>query len=244
MAENSMKNLLKAVLREPVGKQVEKIRRDSKIPAVLYGRAFKNVNLLVDYKEFEKIFRQAGTSSLVDLVIGDQPPVKVLIHDIQKHPVSDKLFHIDFLKIKMDEKIITEIELSFVGESKAVKESGGILVKNLTHLKIESLPQDLVHEIQVDISSLMTFEDAIRLRDIKLPKGISLKEKEDIVVVKVQPPRTEEELKALEEKPEETVEEVAKVGEDKKEEGEAAEGEEGEADKKAEKKDEKKPEKK
>jgi large subunit ribosomal protein L25 len=122
----------------------------------------------------------------------------------------------------MTEKINAEVNLNFVGESKAVKELGGILVKNLTAIKIECLPVDLIHEIDVDISPLQTFDDAIRVKHLKLPEAITINEKEDEVIVSVQPPRSEEELKSLEEKVEEKVEEIGQVEEKKEEEAPAA----------------------
>ncbi|MBU0598000.1 50S ribosomal protein L25 [Patescibacteria group bacterium] len=222
MSPNSEVAVLRAELRQSVGKKVDTVRQQGKIPAVLYGREIKNVNLFLDYRTFEIIYKEVGGSSLVDLQIDKQKPVKVLIHDIQRDPVTNNYIHADFYQVKMTEKITAEVAISFIGESRAVKESGGIMVKNLTSAKIEALPQDLVKEIEVDITSLKTFEDIIRVKDLKFPPGITIKEKMDRVVVKVQPPRTEEELKALEEKPEEKVDDIEKIGE-KKEEGEEAE---------------------
>ena len=227
MTSNETIISLQANLREEKGKQVNKLRRANKLPAILYGHDIKNVELCLDYRDFEKVYKKAGGSSLVDLQVDKQKPVKVVIQDVQKDPVSDKYIHIDLRQVKMTEKISAEVVLKFVGESKAVKEAGGILIKNLDAIKIESLPQDLVAEIEIDISSLDTFDDIIRIKDLKLPTGIVVKEKSDEVVANVQPPRTEEELKSLEEAPEEKVEEVEAVREKEEEEGgEEKEGEE------------------
>lgn len=222
MTPTSEKILLTAEARTVTGKAVGKLRKTKKIPAVLYGHGLKNINLAVADKEFEKIFNRAGTSSLVQLQIGDQPPVPVLIQNVQKDILTEKVRHIDFHQVKMSEKISAEVNLKFVGEAKAVKEAGGILVKNLNALKVECLPQDLVQEIEVDISSLKSFEDIIRVKDLNIPANLQLKEKGDEAVVRVQPPRSEEELKALEEKPEEKVAEVPVAGKEKAAEGEEA----------------------
>jgi large subunit ribosomal protein L25 len=206
---------LEATPRDVQGKQVEKLRRINQMPAVLYGHGVKNVNLLLDFRTFERVYREAGTSSLIDLSVGGQPPHPVLIHDVQRDPVSGKYLHADFLQVRMTEKIATDVSLRFVGESKAVKELGGILVKPLDSLKVECLPQYLVQDIAVDISSLATFEGMVRVRDLQLPEGITVKDPADTVLANVQAPRTEEELKELEEKVEEKVEEVASVAKEK-----------------------------
>lgn len=194
---------LKAKTREVKGKKVNLLRKQGKIPAVLYGHKIKPVNLVVDYSTFEKIFNQAGESTLVDLTIDDKKPVKVLIQDYQLEPATNQFIHVDFHQVRMDEKLHTEIALKFVGEALAVKESNGILVTNIDALEVECLPQDLVHEIEVDISSLKTFDDVIHVSDIKLPPKVMVLNVPADVVVLVQPPRTEEELKELEAKPKE-----------------------------------------
>lgn len=215
---------LPAQRREEEGKKVTTLRRAGKLPAVIYGHGVKNTNLLLDYKRFERVYQEAGGSSLVDLQIDTQKPVKVVIQEVQKDPLTDRYLHVDFHQVRMTEKISAEVTLKFIGESKAVKEGGGILVKNLDTLKTECLPQDLIHVIEVDITKLQTFEDIIRVADLPIPSGITVKEKAEVAVVRVQPPRTEEELKALEEKPEEEkVEEVEPVV--KKKEEEVVEGE-------------------
>ncbi len=217
---------LQASSRAVTGKKTGAFRKDKKIPGVLYGHNVKNVTLLVGYPEFDSIYRKAGTSSLINLKVADQNPVKVLIQEIQKDPVSERYLHVDFRQVKMTEKISAEVELKFIGESKAVKEEGGILLKNITAVRIEALPQDLVHEIVVDITPLQKFDDHVRIRDLKLPAGITVLEKDDTVVASAQAPRSEEELKSLEEKPEEKVEDVESVEKKKVAEEEAPEGEE------------------
>lgn len=214
-----MTNLnLNAKTRELTGKKVDQIRKQGKIPAVLYGHNVEPINLMVDYSNFEKIFKEAGESTLIDLVIDEQKPVKVLIQDYQLEPKINQFLHVDFHQIRMDEKLHVEIELKFTGQAPAVKDFNGVLVTSLDKVQAECLPQSLVHEIEVDLSSLKTFDDAIYVADIKVPEGITLLNIPDDVVALVQPPRTEEELEKLEEKPEETkpegVEEEAEEKED------------------------------
>jgi len=224
MKEPNESMTISAEDRTETRKAVRALRKDGKLPAVLYGHGLKNKMLVINDREFETVYKEKGGSSLIDLKMGDQKPVKVIIHEVQQDPVSGVVTHVDFHQVRMTEKISAEIELSFIGVSKAVKESGGILVKNFSTFKIECLPEDLVHIIDVDISKLETFDDIIRVSDVPLSRGITVKANDDEVVVSVQPPRSEEEIKALEETPEEAGEgEPEVVG---KEDQEGEEGEE------------------
>lgn len=232
MAQSNL--ALKAAIRQEIGKKVENLRRQDLIPAVLYGHEVKNLNLAVSRRDFEKTFAQSGENTLVKLLVDEQAPRTVLIHDAQRHFMTDKFLHVDFYEVSMTEKIKAKVPLNFIGEAKAVKDLGGVLVKVMNEVEVESLPGDLPHAFDVDISKLNTFEDNIAVSDLKFDaEKVKLTPAITEIIAKVQPPRTEEELKSLEEKP---VEEVAAVeGIEKKEEPAVpAEGEEPAAAAKAE----------
>lgn len=222
--------VLQASVREETGKQLSKVRNAKQLPSVVYGGASKTISIAVDTKAFEEIFRQTGTSGLIDLALADAKPVQVLVHDIQRDPLTNELIHADFYRVDMNKKITADVHLQFVGESKVVKELGGVLIKGVDKVRVEALPHDLVQQIDVDISALKTFDDIIRVSDLPMPSGLVVKEGSDSVVANVKPPRTQAELEALEAKTEEPVGEVEKVGEDK------AAGEVGEAEDEAAKK--------
>ena len=212
---------LSAQTREKMGKKNESLRAEGLIPGVLYGRKIKNQLVKVDEKDFREVFEKAGESTLVNLSVDGQDKVEVLIHEIQKNPVTEKYIHIDFYQIRRGEKIIAKITLNFVGESPAVKNQDGVLIKNYDELEIKCLPKDLVHDIKVDLSKLENLEDAIRIKDLDIPKEIEILADEENAVVTVAPPRTAEELEELEEKVEEKVEGVeVEKGKEKEEEGE------------------------
>lgn len=207
---------LAAKTRKDFGKKVKNLRKKGIIPAVLYGPKVENLPLEVDLKEFEKIYQTAGESSLVQLSVG-QKKFSVLIHTVEIDALSQKPIHVDFYQPKLDEEITVTIPLVFEGEPLAVKDLGGTLVRNIHEVEVRALPQNLPHEIKVNIEKLKTFEDNILIKDLVLPKEVKiLKEPEEIVVLVAPPEKIEEEL----EKPvEEKVEEVEKVEEEKKEEG-------------------------
>lgn len=189
---------LSAKKRTKLGKKVKSLRESGLIPAVLYGKTNDPINLEVDVKEFIKIFDKAGTSSLVDIKIDDEKAIKTLIQDVQFDPIKSIPIHADFYRIKMDEKITTEIPIKLVGESLAVKELEGSLINNYDEIEVECLPNDLISEIEVDISTLKTFEDQIKVSDLNIPETIKVLTNPDEVVALVNPPRSEEELEAME----------------------------------------------
>lgn len=217
--------VLKADRRTVEGKATKKLRQANTIPAVVYGHGVKSQMLAVDAIAFQKAYRVAGSSSLVDLVIDGGAPTKVLIHAVQQHPTKTTPIHIDFYQVTMTEKLQTDIELHFIGDSAAVKESGGILIRTIDKIKVECLPGDLVPSIDVDLSVLKTFEDRIHVRDIAVPKGMTVLDGGDEVVASVTPPRSEEELASLSEKVDVDVTAVEKVETKKKDDEEVAEAE-------------------
>lgn len=201
------------------------LRNQGKIPAVIYGKDFDNQKLALDETGFNRLYKEAGSSNLVNLKIGDGSD-KVLIHDIQLHPVTGKILHVDFFKINMKEKIKTEVPLEIVGETPLVIEQEGSLITNKDAVEVECLPSDLVDHIKVDVSRLTDFEQNIKVSDLQVPQGIEILDDPEEVIVLVQPPRSDEELEALEE---EVVEDVEKVEvEEKGKEEEAEEGAEDE----------------
>lgn len=211
---------LSAKKRIILGKKVKKLRRKDLIPGVIYGHKIPSENIEIERKSFEKVFREAGESTLVDLIV-DEKPIKVLIHDIQYDPLKDKIIHVDFYRIKEKEKVSVEVNLKFTGEAPAVKEKGGTLVHHLTKIKIECLPKDLIHEIEVDLSNLKEFNDLIRIKDLIIPPEIKVLQGSDDVVVSISAPKAEEEV-APPPTAEAAVAPTEAVTEEKKEEATAA----------------------
>ena len=209
--------------RTAVGKQASVLRRTGAIPAVIYGKNVTNINLELDLKEFQKVYSVSGESTLVELDVGRDKPRTVLVHEVQRHYLSDLPIHVDFYEVDMAKKIRAKVPIVFEGESLAVKDLGGILVKNILEVEVECLPEDLPHDLKVDISELKIFEDSVKVSEIKVDLSkVKIFAKLDEIVVKVSPPRTEEELKDLEEKPEgDDVQSVEGVVKEEKE-GEAA----------------------
>ena len=203
----------------PAGRQaksLKELRRQGQIPAVVYGFGVKNISIQLDEKEFKSVFGKAGESSLIELSVeGEKGKKPVLVHEIQKDPVSDKIIHIDFLQPSLTEEVEVMIPLIFEGTAPAEKDLEGTLVKNILELEVKALPQNLPHEIKISVDSLKTFEDHILVKDLVLPQGVKVLKKPEEIIVSVLPPQKVEEELAKEIT--ENVEDVEKVEKEKKE---------------------------
>ena len=205
-------------IRKKTGKKVKALIKQGILPAVLYGPQIKNLPLELNMKEFYKIYKEAGESSLISLQV-ENKNFSVLIHEVKRDPVSDNPIHVDFYQPILTKEVEATVPLVFEGEAKAVRDLGGTLVKEIQEIEVWALPQDLPHEIKIDISKLETFEDEILIKDLQIPQNVKIqRDINDIVALVVPPEKIEEELK----KPiEEKVEEVKGV--EKKEEKEKIE---------------------
>ena len=215
---------ISAEKRAITGKKVKRLREGGMLPAVVYGKGIEAEPLSVKENEFTKIWRTAGESSLIELRVGDGTR-NVLIHDVALHPTKDTPLHVDFYQVKMDELLRVKVPFSFEGESPAVKNLGGILVKVMYEAEVEALPADLPHELTVDISRLEKIGDKFEVKDLRvLPKAKIIAETSEAIAL-VEAPRSEEEIAG--EAPPISLESIEVVGKKKAEEGEeSAEGSE------------------
>jgi large subunit ribosomal protein L25 len=184
---------LNAKVRKATGNQVGALRQDGRIPAIVYGPGIDNRNISLDVREFEKVYGEAGESTLVDLVIDEEDMVKVLVQDVQYHPLRRQAVHADLFQVKMDEEITATVALELVGESLAVKMLGGMLVANLDSVEVKCLPTALVPHIEVDLSKLVALGDQITVGDIVPPKGMEILTEPDVSVVVVSAPGSDTE---------------------------------------------------
>ena len=146
------------------------------------------------------MYKVAGQSSVIEIVGAEKKAVNAIVQDVSLHPLSGRFTHIDLYQVRMDEKLEAHIPIVFVGESKAVREMGGVFLQTLEEVLVTCLPSDLPHEISVDISKLETFEDSIQVKDIVLQKGVEILGDPETTVALVDAPRTEAEMESLDEK--------------------------------------------
>jgi len=189
---------LSAQPRKIVGRKVKQLRKQGFIPAVLYGSKTQNINLMVREKDFLKVFKQAGESTLIYLKL-DKKEIPVLIHEIQKDPISGKIIHADFYQPELTKEVEAWVPIKIVGEAPAVKK-GGILVKAVDEVLVKALPEKLPHEIEINVDKLEEIGDEILVKDIQTQDFTIVKDPNDVLVTVVKP---EEEKEEEERKPEE-----------------------------------------
>ena len=169
---------LKTVVRQTTGNgPARRLRQDGKVPAVVYGPNTESIALTVDIAELERIMKVGSTASLLfNLIVenGDTQTKKAMIKEIQRDPVSRKILHIDFQRVKDTDKIHMHVPLHFVGEDKApgVK-AGGLISHLLTSVDIQCMAKDLPEYIEVDVSTVESGQ-AVHLSELKLPAGVEL----------------------------------------------------------------------
>ena len=217
---------IQATLRQEQGRKTKALRGAGKIPAVLYGPKTKSQMIAVKQGEFEKAFKEAGESTLLSLEVGSRK-VPVLIHDVQRDPLQGTVIHIDFYEPPLDKKVKVELPVVVQGEAPAVKELGGTLIRRIQEIAVWALPQNLPHELTINVEGLVTFEDRILVKDIRVPDGVTIEHNSEDLVAQVVPVTDVE--KELAAPVEERVEEVAKIEKEKKE-AEVEERKEGAAE--------------
>ncbi len=190
---------LAAQTREARGKQVKAVRAEGNVPAVMYGHGTEAQAVSVGLRSLTKVFGEAGSNKMVALSVDDGKPANVMIQDVQIDSRTGQIIHADFYKVKMNEKIKAEIPLHFTGESTAVYKLEGSLIQGLSTVEVEALPANLPESIEVDITVLDDFDKTIHVSDLTIPGNVELLTDETELIAKVEPPRSDEELEALDE---------------------------------------------
>ena len=176
-----MKNIiLKVKSRDLEKNNLKGNREKGLVPAVLYGQKAKNQNLWINAKNFMKTYEEAGENTIIELEVDGKKKENVLIYNFQEDSLTDDIMHVDFYRVDMTKKIEAEIPVVFIGESSAVKEQGGVLVKNIDKVAVKCLPGDIPQSFELDIAKLATFEDRITVVDLATSEKIEIELDEDV----------------------------------------------------------------
>lgn len=169
------------------GRQVKTLRKKGYIPATVFGKGLESQTVQIDHKSFLPVLENAGETQVVYLTIDKEEKDRpVLITDVQYHPTSDTIIHVDLRQVNLKEKIEAEIPLVLVGESPAVKEFNASIIQTLSEVRVEALPTDLPESIQIDISILKQVGDVVKISDLKIDRSkIEIQDHLDTVVVSV-----------------------------------------------------------
>ena len=173
----------------------KKLRTEGRIPAVIYGRQNKPQNVEVNAREMgDLILHSVSENLLVDLAVKDDSTPKrlALVQEVQHHPLSGKVLHVDFHEVSPTEKVTIMVPVETVGEAAGVKNSGGVLEHVLFKLKVRALPKDLPEQIVIDVTNL-ELNKTIHIGEVKAPEGVEIMGGKNIPVVSVAVPRAEEE---------------------------------------------------
>jgi large subunit ribosomal protein L25 len=206
---------LKADKRETTGKATRRLRRQGRLPAVVYGqRAAASVEL--DTHEFERVFARSGKTQLIDLVVGSGRPSKVLVKEVQISPRYNTLLHVDFHQVSLRERLQVDVPVSVTGEAEPVRAGEADVLQVLHAVRVECIPTRIPEVVEVDISGLGEVDAAVRLSDLHLPEGVSVVGDPDEVIVKLAARRVAAEAAevapAAEEAPAEPAEEAGEGG--------------------------------
>jgi len=185
--------------RSITGKQVKKLRAQGLMPLVVYGHRVEPVSIQASEVHVKQVIGQAG-GQLIELHLEDEgTPRLVLARDIQRDSISGTLLHADLYEVNMSETVQVEVPLVLVGEPHLVDIGEAVLVHILNSVEIECLPLDIVQSFHVDVSGLVTMDDAIYVRDLVVPSGIEILTPEDEMVARLQYVVEEEEEEEEEE---------------------------------------------
>ncbi|HKJ39778.1 MAG TPA: 50S ribosomal protein L25 [Anaerolineales bacterium] len=227
------KVVLKANKRNVVGKQVKALRREGKLPAVIYGRHSEPINIELEAVSSGRILAKATSSSLITIEL-DGEKIPTLVREKQRDFIKNTLLHVDFLSVSMTEILRASVALRFKGVSLAVKDFNAILVHNIEALNVECLPADLPEYVEVGVSALKNPGDGIRVGELPIPANVTVLDDEDMMVAVASASKIEEALAEIEELEEAegiteaAVEDVALVGEEEEgEESDLSKEEEG-----------------
>lgn len=212
--------VFKAENRTLTGKKVKHLRREGKLPAVIYGKNQEPIPILLDHKETTLLLRNVSRASILTIDV-EGKEFTCLVRDRQREVISAEYIHIDFLAISMTETVRTQLNVFLVGESPAVEEFKAVVMTGTTSIDVEALPTDLPESISLDISKLENVGDTILVRDLVLPNGVSCLNEPDEMLVVIASQAAEEVLEVEEEFGDDLDIEPEVVGEDE-EEGEDA----------------------
>lgn len=187
------KHTLKAQPRLVVGRHVKQLRRQGWVPANVFGKDATSTNVQIEEKPLLQFLKEAGESSLMYLqVAGDKTDRPVMIAELRRDPVTERLLHVGLHQVNLKEKISTAVPVKLIGEAPAEKEKQGILVQLLDEVEIEALPADMPEAVEINVAGLAAVNDAVYVKDIQVDAKLTVKSDSEAIVAKIEPLAAEE----------------------------------------------------
>lgn len=182
--------VIKAAARTIVGKKVAQLRRQGRLPANVYGRGISSQAVDIDAREFGRTIKQAGLRAMIQLdVEGEKAPRYVILRGIERKGGTGDPIHIDFFQVDPDQPITANVPLRLIGEAPAVRDLAGTLLTSIDVVSVRCKPLDIPDTIEVDLSSLKSFDVSLKVGDIKPASGVEILTDPAIVVATVTAPR-------------------------------------------------------
>lgn len=177
--------------RSTIGKKVGVLRREGKLPGVIYGHKVEPTAIVMDLKDATKVLYKATSSSLVTIDL-EGKALSVLVRERQRDYLRNRFTHVDFQAVSLTEKIRADVNIELIGVSPAVKDYNGVVVEGLNAVHVEALPTDLPERFVVDISVLKEIGDSIFVKDLPVPSTVEILTPEDEMIVLITSPAAEE----------------------------------------------------
>ena len=228
-AATSSRPNLAAEPREITGKKVAGLRREGRLPAVVYGHGISSENVSVDAHDFELLRRKAGQNALIDLSVHGKQARPVLVHGVQVHPVHRRPLHVDLFLVRMTEELIVDVPLVATGTSLAIENLNGTLLHPIESVRIRALPDHLPQSIEYSIEGLVDFDAVVKVADLTIPGDVTLMTDPEEIVAKVLQSRLQVEVEAEKAEEAEAAEAAAEGAEPAEGAAEAEAGEEGDS---------------
>ena len=176
--------VVQAEFREVVGKKVNRLRREGKLPAVIYGNKIDTKVISMDFREASKALTGLSSSSLVEIQL-DGKSHTVIVREKQMDFIRDEIIHVDFQEVSLTEKLRASVVVRTEGEAPALEELDSMLVTGLTEIEVEAFPQDLPESFTVDVSGLKNVGDSITVKDIPTLKNVEILSDPDEMLILV-----------------------------------------------------------
>jgi large subunit ribosomal protein L25 len=187
----STRPALAAAHRDVTGKAVARLRRDGRLPAVVFGHGIGSESVTLDAHDFDQLRRHAGPNTLIDLSVDGKRARPALVHGVQVHPLSRRPIHVDLFLVRMTEELTVDVPIIPIGVALAVEMHGGTLLQVTDTIRVRALPDHLPQQVELPLERLVDFDAVLKVSDLALPSGVTLITDTDEVVAKVAPPRVE-----------------------------------------------------
>ncbi len=188
--------------RTVTGKKVKRLRKQGILPVHMYGSGIDSQSLQAEAGELRRILPRVGTNIPVSVAVDGSDDENIcFVREVQRHPVTEDLLHVDFIRVDITQTISAEVPITLIGNAPATQQ-GGTLLQPLTSLLVEALPMNIPASVEADVSGLDDFEKSIVVSDIVVADNVTVLTDSDEFVARVTPPRVETDTFDLEDEEE------------------------------------------